>query len=132
MGVKIRSQESVGISVFLDNLLNTTEEIEINFLKRSAEVVKKNVIANLNAVRTDNDDPEHKHMADDVQASVVKDKFGDRTARIRGGRRTGTKWHLVNDGTYRSRATHFIDKALQQSEPEIEQILDDELRKAGF
>jgi len=132
VGVKIRSQESVGISVFLDNLLNTTEEIEINFLKRSAEVVKKNVIANLNAVRTDNDDPEHKHMADDVQASVVKDKFGDRTARIRGGRRTGTKWHLVNDGTYRSRATHFIDKALQQSEPEIEQILDDELRKAGF
>ncbi|SHF13518.1 phage protein, HK97 gp10 family [Tissierella praeacuta DSM 18095] len=132
MSYKIKSTESEEIEVFLNEIMGVTEEIEERFLKRAAEVVKGNIVRNLNVLRTKTNDPEHKHMADDVNYRIVKDEYGEKVARIRGGKKTGTKWHLVNDGTYRSKATHFIDTALKQSDEEIEQIFEEEMERGGF
>jgi len=132
MSYKIKSTESEEIEVFLNEIMGVTEEIEERFLKRAAEVEKRNIVKNLNILRAETNDPEHKHMADDVSYRIVKDRYGGKVARIRGGRKTGTKWHLVNDGTYRSKATHFIDTAMKQSDEEIEQIFEEEMERGGF
>lgn len=70
------------------------------------------------------------HMKDDIKATV-KSKDGVAYVLIRGGKLTGFKWHMVNDGTrdrdgrVKTSATHFIDKALKQSEPEIDALIDE-------
>ena len=132
MSYKIKSTENEEIEVFLEEIVGLTAEAEERFLKRAAKVVKKNVVRNLNVSRTKNNDPRYKHMADDVRYRIIKDRYGSKVARIRGGKKTGTKGHLVNDGTYRSRATHFMDVALHQSETEIEQIFEEEMKRGGF
>ncbi len=130
--MQIKIKDSDRIEIFFDSILTDTAEVAENCLKRSAQVVKKKSIDNLNKLRTQRNDPGYKHMADDVQVSVTKDRWGDKIARIRGGKKTGRKWHLVNDGTYKSGPTHFMDVSLTQSEPEIEQIFEDEMKKGGF
>lgn len=132
MSYKVKSIENQEIEIFFDEIIGATEEAEERFLKRAAEVEKRNIVRNLNVLRTKTNDPEHKHMADDVNYRIVKDRYGGKVARIRGGRKTGTKWHLVNDGTYRSKATHFIDTAMKQSDEEIEQIFEEEMEGGGF
>ena len=69
------------------------------------------------------------HMADDVRTMTKKDKYGDIIVKVQGGKQTGTLWHIVNDGTYRSRATHFMDGALADCEAAVESAVDEELRK---
>ena len=69
-------------------------------------------------------------MADDVVIKTGKDKYGYRYAKVGGGKRTGTLWHIVNDGNYKNNATHFMDNALSEVNGEIELILDQELRWA--
>lgn len=120
------------VEVFLDEILKDIESVEENFLKKSANIMKQNVVNNLNRLRTTTSKEGYKHMADDVQARIVKDKYGDKVARVRGGKNTGTKWHIVNDGTYRSKATHFMDDAIKQTENDLETIVNEEMKKRGF
>lgn len=132
MGTKIKINESENINIFLDEILNATQEVEERFLKRAGQAVKKIIVQNLNILRTKNDNPEYKHMADDVIVRTVKDVYGHKVVRVRGGRKTGTLWHIVNDGTYRSKATHFIDNATYRADTEINNILEEEMAKEGF
>ncbi len=120
------------IKIFLDELLKDTENIEENYLKEASKIMKSNVEKNLNQLRTKTNNPNYKHMADDVTSGITKDQYGYKIARVRGGRRTGTKWHLVNDGTYRSTATHFMDFAIKQTERDLERIADEEMKRGGF
>jgi HK97 gp10 family phage protein len=69
-------------------------------------------------------------MANDVKVTVKDDKQGFVYAIIRGGKYTGYKWHMVENGTSHSRAMHFIEKALNNAEDEIENIVDEAIRKA--
>lgn len=128
----IKSDGTQEMKLFLTDTIKITEEVEEAYLRRSAKLVKSNIVKNLKHFESDISKAGYKHMAEDVTYSIVKDKYGDKVAKVKGGRKTGSKWHLVNDGTYRSRATHFMDAAMEQSERELEQMLDDELRKAGF
>lgn len=69
------------------------------------------------------------HMKDDVKYEIKTSRGGERYVSIRGGRKTASLWHLVNDGHVAEDGTvvagnHFIDKAVAQSEKEIEQIVD--------
>lgn len=130
--MRIKYEDSDRIEVFFDSILTDAAEVAEECLKKSARVIKAKAVANLNKLRTQRNDPDYKHMADDIQASVIKDKYGDKIARIRGGGKTGRKWHLVNDGTYKSRPTHFMDTTITQSEPEIGRIFEDEMKKGGF
>ena len=82
-------------------------------LPRSAKVKKKRI----------------PHMKDDVEYELKTSRTGERYVSIRGGKKTGKLWHLVNDGHVAEDGTvvsgnHFIDKAVSQSEKEIESIVD--------
>jgi HK97 gp10 family phage protein len=99
-------------------------------MSKSAKILKKHVVENLK--RVDHGDASNYdgtvpyiHMKDDIKTSVKDDKQGTIVAIIRGGKYTGYKWHLVNNGTVNSNATHFIDKALKDSENEIDQLVDE-------
>ncbi|PHV69776.1 hypothetical protein CS063_13745 [Sporanaerobium hydrogeniformans] len=110
-------------------IINDSKIAGDNILKACGKILKARVVGNLNAIRTN---IEHRHMADDVQSRIVKDKFGYDVLKVGGGSATGTKWHIVNDGNYGNQGTHFMDRAIERSQPEIEELIDEELRKAGF
>ena len=69
------------------------------------------------------------HMKDDVQYMLKTSRGGERYVSIRGGKKTASLWHVVNDGHVAENGTmvagtHFVDRAVTQSEEEIEQIVD--------
>lgn len=110
------------------------EEITLN---KAAKIIKVRVEGNLRAIQktwknkdgSDKKRPREVHMADDVVVRTGKDKYGYRYAKIQGGKQTGTLWHIVNDGTYRSRATHFIDKSISEADKDIQEAIDTPLKE---
>lgn len=132
MSMKLRYKDSDKLDVILVGLLNATGEIGLKIQRRAAKVVKAKVVGKLNSMRTDTDEEMYTHMADDVRVRTTKNEFGKTVVKVQGGSRTGPLWHIVNDGTYRSKASHFMDTSLNGAEKEIENIIDEELRKAGF
>lgn len=111
---------------WINGMVGDMGEAEERILKKSGKAIKGNVRINLK--RSKINCPDYKHMVDDIQESTYKNKYGNKTTRVRGGKKTGRKWHLLNDGTYKMDATHFMDKALMDSEEEINSIIDEELR----
>ena len=133
MGIKMRYEDSDALQVFLNGIEKATEEVEDRYLKRAGQATKDMVKGVLGKLATKNNNIDYKHMKDDVHLNIKKDKFGYKVARVAGGKKTGTKWHLVNDGTYRSEATHFMDWTVKMlEEGELESIFEEEMRKAGF
>lgn len=115
-------------SINLQTLINASDAASDRIMKRCASVIQTRVASKLNRLRTGQSD--HAHLADDVVIKTGKDKYGYRYAKVGGGKKTGTLWHIVNDGTYKNKATHFMDETIKESETEIQQIIDDELRRA--
>jgi len=114
------------LEVFLQGVLSESDEIEKKMLKMAAERAKELVVSNLNKHRRIlakryKDRPA---MADDVKISIASDRWGDRSAKVMGGKKTGTLWHIVNDGNLYSTPTHFLDIALNQLDNEIDSIWD--------
>lgn len=70
------------------------------------------------------------HMRDDVKAEVKKSKDGDLYVIVKGGKMTGYKWNFLNNGTVHIRATNFMDKAMIDSEKEVESQIDEFLKRS--
>lgn len=108
------------------------------FMNQAAKIVQKNVETELASRKSELDSGNanydgttpYIHMKDDVKTSVTDDKEGTVFAIIRGGKYTGYKWHLVNNGTVSSKATHFIDNALKRSEAEIDEMAEKLINEA--
>lgn len=110
------------------------------YMQNAAKILKKNVEANLpksdlDAEATNYDGTPYVHMKDDVKTSVKDDNAGSVYAIIRGGKYTGYKWHLVNNGHVDKsenivKGTHFVDKALEQSESDIDTMVDKLIQEA--
>ena len=130
MAVNFRYEDADKLKGLLDELKDAPPQAATRYLKRAALVVRDKVIANLG--RSNIGDPDYVHLKDDVRTRKVKDKFGYDVMRISGSKKTGSKWHLVNDGTYKTAATHFMDNALNASDGEIEAIFDEEMKRSGF
>lgn len=132
MAFKMRVVED---TIELQGLLKTSEEVGEKIIRKTSKVVKARVEVNLRQIQkvwhnkdgTEKKRPREVHFADDVKCVIGKDQHGYRYAKIQGGKHTGTLWHIVNDGTYRTKATHFMDSAI--SDMDIEKIIDEELRK---
>ena len=131
MGLKVNYEEGKdGLVVFLDGIQVECEKVEREMLQKSGDKVRELVIAELNkhrrvlAVRYKG----RPAMADDVSRTTRTSRWGDRYVRVGGGRRTGTLWHLVNDGTLHSRATHFMDRALAKLDGDIDKMWDETMR----
>lgn len=135
MAFKMRVIED---SIDLQTLINATDEAGDKIMKKCAAIIKTRVQGNLKALQKKRTNkkgielkrPREVHMSDDVVIKTGKDKYGYRYAKVSGGKQTGTLWHIVNDGTYKNRATHFMDNAINETKDEIEITIDDELRKA--
>ena len=135
MKVKFDASEQVlSIEKELRRLPELAEKEEKEAMRRIQKVIVEKLKANL--PRSDGQNTNYDgskpyvHMRDDIKATV-KSKDGYAYVLIRGGKLTGYKWHMVNDGTrgpdgsVKTHATHFIDKALKQSEADIEAIIDE-------
>lgn len=90
-------------------------------LRKSAKILKKNVENELE--RSTIDKPGYEHMKDDVKISIKDNEQGDMAAVIHGGKKTGYKWHMLANGTSNMQATHFDEKAMKESEAEIDGIV---------
>ena len=123
------------ISEELSNLPKSIESQQKTILQKSAKIIKKNVELNLpksdlGATATNYDGTPYTHMRDDVKATIKDDKAGTVYVVIHGGKKTGFKWHMLENGTSNSKAIHFIDKAMKQSESEIDKYIDDAIARA--
>ena len=112
--------------VFLKGISAESEDTEKKMLKEAGEHVKKDVVANLNKHRRvlAKRYKGRPAMADDVKISIRKDKDGNLAAKVQGGKRTGTLWHLVNDGHLHAMPTHFMDNALKSLDNDIDDMWD--------
>ncbi len=117
------SQETIDFSL----LVKDSEKAGENILKKCAVVVKTNATRRLTALKTK--EVKETHMYQDVTVKTGKDIYGYPYCKVGGGKKTGTKWHLVNDGTWCSDPTHFMDNAIKDSELEVARIIDTELKK---
>ncbi|HZW98118.1 MAG TPA: HK97-gp10 family putative phage morphogenesis protein [Bacillota bacterium] len=132
MGFKVdyTEKDSDTFEVFLKGISVEGEEAERKMLKEAGEQVKKYVVANLDKHRRAlaKRYKGRPAMADDVKVSTRKDRNGNLAARVQGGRRTGSLWHIVNDGHLHSRPTHFMDDALKSLDGRIDNMWDKVMR----
>ena len=132
MGFKVdyREHNEDTLEVYLSSIVTDSEETEREMLKNAGEELKEFMIQSLNrhrrvlAIRYRG----RPAMADDVKLTVRVSKWGEKYARVMGGKKTGTLWHLVNDGNLHSTPTHFMDSALAKLEGEIDKIWDKTMR----
>lgn len=68
------------------------------------------------------------HMHQDVK-KVKSKKYG--YVSVGGGKKTATLWHIVNDGTYRSKAHHFMERVINKIDAEADRIFDEKGKKLG-
>ena len=100
-----------------------------DILRKSAKILKKNVENELE--RSTIDKPGYVHMKEDVKISIKDNEQGDMAAVIHGGKKTGYKWHMLANGTSNMQATHFDEKAMKESEAEIDGVVYAALAKVG-
>lgn len=139
-------EELAEIENMISQLPRELEEQEKAVLKKAGEIIKKNVVrfvqksdvesrAKLVAPKNHDGSRPYKHIKDDVVYSTRKDKNGNLYVSVRGGKLTGYKWNMVNDGHFaRDKTTYvpgnnFIDKALIASQGEINQAISEMLEK---
>lgn len=141
------SQGEDGEEVFLD-IMNEISRIPALVEKEEKKVMKKigGIIAENVKRNLPESDPggrgdykgnhPYVHMKDDIKVTTAT-KNGVACVTIKGGKKTGFKWHLVNDGTRdteghrRTDGLHFIEKAMEQSEAKIETLIDDLVREVA-
>ena len=61
------------------------------------------------------------HMHQDVK-KVKSKKYG--YISIGGGEKTATLYHIINDGTYKNFATHFLDQVVRNMDSQVDNIWD--------
>ncbi len=129
------------INQMLVNIPASIRERERLLLRNAGKILKNNVKAVMR--RSDVEEAAVKvepknydgsrpyvHMQDEVSYKVKKSKTGALYVSVRGGKMTGYKWHLVNDGTINTNPTHFIETAESRSGEEIERAIDEMIRRA--
>jgi len=123
-------EDGLDLNSFLLGIENECEKSRDACLKALGQVAMDNVKRNMTkSERKDKEGQEsgseRPHMKDDVKMQIRFDKMDlIKSAVVKGGKRTGTLWHIVNDGTYRSRGTHFMDRALAETDNVAEGIID--------
>lgn len=147
MKIKLKSDDALtDINEALMNMPSILQDCEDQVLRKAGNTIKKNVVRVMRVsdveslakeVAPSNYDGSrpYMHMKDDVKTVLKRDKNGNRYVSVRGGRMTGYKWHMVDDGhVARDGSTFvpgskFISRALASSEADINKIIDDMVGK---
>lgn len=128
------------------NMPKELRESEDKVLRKAGNVIKKNVerflrdsnveerAKEISPSNYDGSKP-YVHMKDDVKTKLKKDKLGNRYVSVRGGKFTGYKWHMLDqghiarDGVTFVPGNNFIGCALAASESDMDRIIDEMLKK---
>ena len=123
--VKYEKDTEDSFELVLSDINRTAEITEKEMMQLVGNKAKAEIEAQLRRLKRTNVDRKGRPaLADDVTISNRKDGWGNRVANIKGGKKTGTLWHLVNDGNLYSRPTFFIDAALNNLDKSIDGIWD--------
>lgn len=130
MGFNVTFEDDQGLQMYLTQIQKEAEMTREEMLRKSGDILKEFVVAELNkhrrplAVRYKG----RPAMADDVKKTIRTNKWGEKYVSVRGGKMTGTLWHLVNDGNLHSTPTHFMDNAIAKFDREIDKIWDEVMK----
>lgn len=123
--------ESESFEKWLNGLENDSTQLVVETTEELADLVLADSVSQLQHLKRQGKLPVTRgvHMYQDVKKSYSKKL---KRATIGGGKATGTLWHIVNDGAYRTRATHFIDAVLKNTDNKVDEIIDRKAREYGF
>lgn len=123
-------EDGDNLAAFLSGIQVESIEIEKHMLKKSGEKAKELAVAELNKHRrvVEKRYKGRPAMADDVQMNVRTNKWGEKYVRVGGSKKTGTLWHLVNDGNLYSQPTHFMDNALNKLDAAMDEMWDEVMK----
>ena len=77
----------------------------------AADIAEKAAVKELTAIKREG--PLGKYRTKHLSEDVKRYKKGQKI-QIGGGPETAGLWHIVNDGTYRSKAYHFMEKVINE------------------
>lgn len=127
MGFNIKYEQETqdAFALVIKDIEQTAETTEKEMLKLAGEKAKNEIEAQLRRLKRQNiDRSKRPALADDVKMSIKQDKWGGKVVKIQGGKKTGTLWHIVNDGNLHSRPTFFLDAALKNLDNSIDTLWD--------
>lgn len=147
MNVTLNYEEGIAaIDEVLKRMPAALADQERTVLKKAGNIIKKNTVRVM--VQSDMEQRAKEippsnydgsrpyvHMKDDVKATVKKDKLGNLYTSVKGGKMTGYKWgpvsdgHIARDGATFVPGNHFMAKAVNMSESDIEKLIDGMIRK---
>lgn len=140
MGIKLSYQDSNEITGVVDDILKDLKITKEQALKLMRPRIKRIAVDELRKIRRIKNIQKHRyrengerrrnvHLYQDVITKITKDEYGDQILKVGGGSRTGTLWHIVNDGTYKTQATHFMDRIIEKAEKEFDDLIQQQLER---
>ena len=128
MGFNITFENDDSLQLYLTEMEKDAEKTEKQILGEAGDELKKYVEENLNMHRRTLEKRYKVAMADDVKKSTKTNKYGEKYVSVHGGKKTGTLWHLVNDGTLHTFGIHFMNGALARLDGTMDKLWDRILR----
>lgn len=124
--MNIKDIESESFDAWIEGLGKDGVNATISVTEELAELAKKEAIIELQKLKRKGVLPRKRkfHMYQDV---VIVSSRRYKRMEVGGGKETGTLWHIVNDGTYRTNATHFMDNVVNR----IDAVAEAAWQKAG-
>ena len=118
----IEIKDSKDLTAWLRGIEDEFGDMAIEVIEEVGEFTQREAVAELRRIERKGKLSKGRlaHMHQDV---IIKKAKKGRTVHIKGGLSTGNLWHIVNDGTYRSRAHHFMDKIMPKVEKKINEIM---------
>lgn len=119
--MNIKDIESESFDAWIEGLGKDGVNATISVTEELAELAKKEAIIELHKLKRKGVLPKKRkfHMYQDV---VIVSSRRYKRMEVGGGKETGTLWHIVNDGTYRTNATHFMDNVVNRIDAVAEAV----------
>ena len=117
-------------TAWITGIVDDSEDVCIEVVDELADIALKESIAELKRIQRKGKLPKSRgvHMHQDVK-KVKSVKYG--YVSVGGGKKTATLWHIVNDGTYRSKAHHFMERVINKLDAEAERIFNEKGKRLG-
>ena len=126
MGINIQDIESEDFDKWIESIHEDGKNAVIEVTEELAKITKEESEKELQKLQRTTKLPKgrKKHMYQDV---IITRSKRYKKVEVGGGRETGSLWHIVNDGTYRTKATHFMSNIINR----IESVAEAAWEKAG-
>lgn len=121
MSFNMIQTDNQDFEVFLAEIKNDGKIATIEVAEHAAEKAADLARKKLAQIKRKGAVPQKRgvHLFEDVKIFRQPSKG---RVQVGGGKKTGTLWHIVNDGTYRSRGHHFMDEIIQELDKSADEI----------